>query len=134
MNEVHKRERQMSKIESPSRNKSVSAEFSSRPKHGRRPADDDPACRGIDVVDAHSDWLKKWRSLRAGSGGGRAPESSSELIGELQSKIAHTPAGTLAGLQAQAELISELAWNDVIAAAARRLVVGLKRLQQSDAD
>lgn len=111
----------MSKIDSPSRSKTVSAELSPRPKHGHRQPDADP----------HPNWLKKWRSLRAGPGGGRVPEKSSELIGELQSKIAQTPASTLAGLQAQAELISELAWNDVVAATARRLVAGLKRLRQS---
>jgi hypothetical protein len=53
-----------------------------------------------------------------------------DAIRELQEKIAHTPAMTLAGLRAQAELISELAWNDVVAATARQLLAGIKRLQQ----
>ncbi len=114
----------MSKIESSTRNKPVSAEFPPRPEYGQRPDE---------AVDPHPNWLKKWRSLRAGSGGGRLADGSQDLIGELRDKIAHTPASTMAGLQAQAELISELAWNDVVAATARRLVAGLKRLRQLDA-
>ncbi len=120
----------MSKIESPSRNDSASEGVSRRPEHGHQPAD--TICQGVEVVDPHPNWLKKWRCLRAGSGGGRMSERPAELVGELQSKIAQTPAQTMAGLQAQAELISELAWNDVVAATARRLVAGLKRLQRSD--
>ncbi len=120
----------MSKIESPSRNRRVSAEISPRPEHGHRTNETWP---GDVAMDPHPNWLKKWRSLRAGPGGGRISESSAELIGELQNQIAHTPANTMAGLQAQAELISELAWNDVVAATARRLVAGLKRLRQLDA-
>ncbi len=122
----------MSKIESPSRNSTISAEFPSRVEQGRQMPDADLASRGVDIVDPHPNWLKKWRSLRAGPGGGRISDGSSESIGDLQSRISQTPAHTLAGLQAQAELISELAWNDVVAATARRLISGLKRLQQTD--
>lgn len=57
-----------------------------------------------------------------------------ESARDLQDKIAHSPAETLAGLQAQAELISELAWNDVVAATARQLIAGLKRLQRPNSD
>lgn len=124
----------MSKIVSSSRKDTASAEALPRSEHGRQTPDAHPAWQGVDVVDPHPNWLKKWRSLRTGPGGARVPESSAELIGELQNQIAHTPASTLAGLQAQAELVSELAWNDVVAATARRLVAGLKRLRQSDAD
>ncbi|MGI9485686.1 MAG: hypothetical protein ACR2RF_07350 [Geminicoccaceae bacterium] len=123
----------MSKIESSSRNKAVSAELPSRPKHGHRPPEACSPWQGAEAVDPHSNWLKKWRSLRTGFGGGRISDGSADLIKELQNKIAHTPAGTIAGLQAQAELISELAWNDVVAATARRLVAGLKRLHRSNA-
>ncbi|MEM7042622.1 MAG: hypothetical protein AAF543_07410 [Pseudomonadota bacterium] len=81
--------------------------------------------------DPHPGWLRNWRSLRAGFDGGDALSSWSEKARELQNRIAHTPAHTLEGLQAQAELISELAWNDVVASTARELLKGIKRLRRS---
>ncbi|NJO38190.1 MAG: hypothetical protein HC871_11990 [Rhizobiales bacterium] len=54
-----------------------------------------------------------------------------ESVHDLQTKIAHTRAETLSGLQAQAELIAELAWNDIVAATARQLLAGIRRLQRS---
>lgn len=111
-----------------------------RPEHGHRqaesgPADGDQADAdpSPDVEDPHPNWLKTWRSLRVESGGRRQPNPSGGQIRELQDKIAHTPAGTLAGLQAQAELISELAWNDVVASTSRQLIAGIRRLRKSGA-
>jgi hypothetical protein len=118
----------MSKPERPSQDETVSAEALSRPRHGHQPSD---VGHVVDIVDPHPAWLKKWRSLRTGLSGGRSPEGSVQSLRELQTKIARTPAETLAGLRAQAELISELAWNDVVAATARQLIAGIKRLQQS---
>ena len=123
----------MSKAESSSRDKAVSAEFPPRHKPDHRPPEACSQWQATEAVDPHSNWLKKWRSLRTGSGRGRNSDGCADLIGELQNKIAHTPASTIAGLQAQAELISELAWNDVVAATARRLVAGLRRLRRSGA-
>ncbi|MEM8950733.1 MAG: hypothetical protein AAGA21_09450 [Pseudomonadota bacterium] len=122
----------MSKMESSSRNRTVSAELPSRPEHDQQAQGPDLASHGIDGVDLHPSWLKKWRSLRTEPGGIRMSDRSDESVGDLQNRIAQTPAHTLAGLPAQAELISELAWNDVVAATARRLVAGLKRLQRPD--
>ena len=83
------------------------------------------------IGDQHASWLKEWRTLRTGGIGGEGT-----LVGwrssmrALERKIAETPATTLSGLRAQAELISELAWNDVVAATARQLLAGLKRLDR----
>lgn len=88
-------------------------------------------------VDPHPAWLATWRRLRAGTGGGGGRGASRESVRELHSlrdQIAHTPAETLAGLQAQAELISELAWNDVVASTARQLIAGLKRQRKKNDD
>gem|GEM_PF-4116213 len=100
----------------------------SRPSHGHQPSHADPVDgrRDADIADPHPSWLKDWRRLRASLSG----RKDSEPVRELQNKIAHTPAGTLVGLQAQAELIAELAWNDVVAATARQLIAGVKRLQR----
>jgi len=76
--------------------------------------------------DPHLAWLKQWRCLRIELSEGKAHGA----LVELQRSIADTPAGTLAGLQAQAELIAELAWNELVAATARQLIAGLKRLQE----
>ena len=124
----------MSEIGSLSRNDAASADASLRSHDGRQPPDAESTCSNIDIVDPHPNWLKEWRRLRAGPGGGQVSESPAELVGELQNRIAHTPANTLAGLQAQAELISELAWNDVVAATARRLVAGLRRINDRTPD
>ena len=122
----------MSSSDRSSRDEPASTEALSRPRHGHQPSDAACLDRGrqpLDVVDPHPAWLKKWRSLRAGLGDIGGSQSVAEAVRELQDQIAHTPACTLAGLQAQAELISELAWNDVVAATARRLIAGIKRLQ-----
>ncbi|MGI9508062.1 MAG: hypothetical protein ACR2QJ_01780 [Geminicoccaceae bacterium] len=125
----------MSKIEKPLLGEAGSELGLSRPRHGHQLRDGDPDSGSPDhpdVVDPHPSWLKNWRSLRAGLGSaGRDAEASRASARELQDKIAHTPAHTLAGLQAQTELISELAWNDVVAATARQLLAGLKRLQRT---
>lgn len=121
----------MSKIKSPSRNNAASEDFLWRSEQGHQQAGADS--RGAETGDLHPNWLKKWRCLRAGTDDDRRSEKPAELMRDLQNQIAQTPAHTMAGLQAQAELISELAWNDVTAATARRLVAGLKRLQRSDA-
>ncbi len=84
-----------------------------------------------DFADPHPFWLKEWRSLRAGlAGGGPSAEDMSATIRRLRDDIAKTPAKTLAGLQAQAELISELAWNEVVATTARQLLAGIKQLNE----
>lgn len=124
----------MCKIERLAEAKGVSRQLLPRPDHGHQPRGgqiDETNSRNVDSLDPHSSWLKEWRSLRASSGGGDVEASRAE-VRQLQEKIAHTPAETLAGLQAQAELISELAWNDLVAAAARRLLAGIKRLQRSE--
>ena len=91
--------------------------------HGREAAGD--------VADPHPFWLKEWRSLRAGlAGGGPSAEDMSATARRLRDDIAKTPATTLAGLQAQAELISELAWNEVVATTARQLLAGIRRLKE----
>lgn len=84
---------------------------------------------GGDQIDPHPDWLKRWRCLRTGLGGEQAQARTRETINDLQGLIAHTPAVSLAGLQAQAELIAELAWNDIVASTARQLLAGIRRLQ-----
>ena len=123
----------MPKIEKPPSRKAASKPVLSRPRHGHRSSAVDTVGESRDrhdVIDPHPSWLRKWRSLKAEVGGGENAEASREQLRDLQSRIAHTRADTLAGLQAQAELISELAWNDVVAATARQLLAGLKRLQQ----
>jgi hypothetical protein len=125
----------MPKPEQPSRGGAASEQHLPRPDHGHghriagaRSDGHEPP--GIDAVDPHPSWLKRWRCLRAGLGANVQPsETSREAALELQDKIAHTPANTLEGLQAQVELISELAWNDVVATTARQLLAGIKRLQ-----
>ena len=110
-----------------------------RPKHGHQSPGAEPsdveqdARRAADIADQHPSWLKTWRRLRAELVGSRPGKEAQGPARELQDKIAHTPAHTLAGLQAQAELIAELAWNDVVAATARQLIAGLKRLQRTGA-
>jgi hypothetical protein len=89
-----------------------------------------PGQSSSESADPHASWLKEWRSLRSEAGGHKRTDNAGAAIRELQNNIAHTPAWTLAGLQAQAELISELAWNDVVAATARQLLSGIKRLQK----
>jgi hypothetical protein len=85
------------------------------------------------VSDQHASWLKEWRTLRTGGIGGEgAMVGWRSSMRALERKIAETPATTLSGLKAQAELISELAWNDVVAAAARQLLAGLKRLDKEN--
>ncbi len=115
----------MSEIERSARGGSVATQTLNGPEHSHPPSESCP-----DSVDAHASWLKEWRSLRSEVGGHKRASITGAAIGELQDKIAHTPALTLVGLQAQAELISELAWNDVVAATARQLLKGIKRLQQ----
>ena len=122
----------MSKTDQPSQEKPATVEGLSRPIHGHQqsgPLGADGGRQEFDAVDLHPTWLKKWRSLRAGLGGIGGSQNTAEAARELRDQIAHTPACTLAGLQAQAELISELAWNDIVAATARQLIAGLKRLQ-----
>ncbi|MEZ5935071.1 MAG: hypothetical protein R3F54_24700 [Alphaproteobacteria bacterium] len=85
----------------------------------------------MEAVDPHPAWLKRWRCLRTDLGIDDDADRTREAADDLQAKIAHTPAQTLAGLQAQAELIAELAWNDVVAATARQLLAGIKRLRRS---
>ena len=109
-----------------------------RPRHGHQPADAEPADMDRSgagpnpaIEDPHPSWLKRWRSLRTDLGGRGGTQASRDMARELQDKIAHTPAATLAGLQAQAELISELAWNDVVASTARQLIAGIRRLRRS---
>lgn len=96
-----------------------------RPEHGHRLSETE-----VEGADLHPSWLKTWRRLRAELAGNRQARVSQEPVHDLQDKIAHTPATTLAGLQAQAELIAELAWNDVVASTARQLIAGLKRQQR----
>ncbi|MGI9435916.1 MAG: hypothetical protein ACR2Q4_13995 [Geminicoccaceae bacterium] len=83
-------------------------------------------------IDPHVAWLKEWRHLRTQIDHERSPRDSSAASNKrlrwLQDQIAHTPAATRSGLLAQAELICDLAWNDVVAATARHLVAGLKRM------
>lgn len=125
----------MPKIEKPPSGEAASKRVLPRPRHGHQAPGVDAASNSRDrpdVIDPHPSWLRKWRSLRTGVGGSAADaEASREQARDVQNKIAHTPANTLAGLQAQAELICELAWNDVVAATARQLHAGLKRLQRS---
>lgn len=117
----------MSKNQFPPRGGFAASETSSRTRYGKLSSS---AKRQVtDASDPHASWLKHWRSLRAGLGVGGGSNKDSESARELRNYIAHTPAKTLAGLQAQAELIAELAWNDVVAATAHQLIAGLKRLQ-----
>ena len=119
----------MPRSDGPPRHDHLSGDRLPRPGHGHQPIDDDPVDRRSDaeVTDPHPSWLKEWRSLRAGLSKGE----DSQQVRDLRDKIAHTSAGTLAGLQSQAELIAELAWNDVVATTARQLIAGLKRQQCS---
>jgi len=85
--------------------------------------------RQTDGCDRHVYWLREWRTLQAGGLDDHGSASDRRaMMRELQNKIADIPAETLSGLRAQAELISELAWNDVVARTARQLSAGLKRL------
>ena len=128
----------MSKTDLPPERDAAPASISpgGRQDQGRR-AEDGAAGRvqgtGSDA-DPHPIWLRNWRSLRAGFDGRHASRAQDEKARELQNSIAHTPARTLAGLQAQAELISELAWNDVVASTARELLKGIKRLRRSNSE
>ena len=115
----------MSEFKHTVRGEAVSPENLERPKPGLQSDD-----ANASAVDRHASWLKEWRSLRADIGGQGSAHDLNIVIRELQDKIAHTPAVTLVGLQAQAELIAELAWNDVVAATARQLLWGIKRLQR----
>lgn len=115
----------MSESERPVREETVAAEILQKPKPGQPP--DQPEAPD---VDHHASWLKEWRSLRSDVAGQGRAHGGDGALRELRDNIAHTPAMTLAGLQAQAELISELAWNDVVAATARQLLWGIKRLRQ----
>ena len=119
----------MPRSDGPSRHDHLSGESLPRPGHGHQPVDADPVDRraSSEIADPHPSWLKEWRSLRAGLDKGE----DSRQLRDLRNKIAHTPAGTVAGLTAQAELIAELAWNDVVAATARQLIAGLKRQQRA---
>ena len=119
----------MSEFERSVRDEADAAEIQKRPEHGHQK---DEAERS--TVDRHASWLKEWRSLRSDVSGQRGAHNRNVMIRELQDKIAHTPAMTLVGLQAQAELISELAWNDVVAATARQLLWGIRRLQRDGED
>ncbi|MDH3660484.1 MAG: hypothetical protein OEU92_10740 [Alphaproteobacteria bacterium] len=124
----------MSKPTRPSPSEATRAELPPRPRHGHQSSDAGLVAvrrQGGDASDPHPAWLKKWRTLRTELGGVRGSESAAQSVRDLQEWIAHTPAGTLAGLQAQAELISELAWNDAVAATARQLIAGIKRLRRS---
>ncbi|MGI9420457.1 MAG: hypothetical protein ACR2RA_21765 [Geminicoccaceae bacterium] len=128
----------MPKSDQPPRTGTATGELLPRPKHGHQSPGADPgdveqgARRNTaDIADQHPSWLKTWRRLRAELVGSRPGKAAQGPARELQDKIAHTPAHTLAGLQAQAELIAELAWNDVVAATARQLIAGLKRLQRT---
>lgn len=119
----------MPRSDGPPRHDPLSGDRLPRPGHGHRSIDADPVDSRPDanIADPHPSWLKRWRSLRAGLNKGE----DSQQVRELRDKIAQTPAGTLAGLQAQAELIAELAWNDVVATTARQLITGLKRQQRA---
>lgn len=126
----------MPKVEQSPESGEAAGGLSPRPRHGHRSPETESAGADLEArqaADPHPSWLKTWRRLRARLVGSRPAGPAQEPVRELQDKIAHTPAGTLAGLQAQAELISELAWNDVVAATARQLVAGLKRQQRPGA-
>ena len=119
----------MSEFERSGRAGVVAARALTRPKHERQ-LSQVATQRQVSskIVDPHASWLKEWRSLRSEAGGHSTTDNAGAVIRDLQGKIAHTPATTLAGLQAQAELISELAWNDVVAATARQLLSGIKQV------
>lgn len=121
----------MSKFERTTRGEAVSSKPLPRPQRRHRQPDAQ-ASRETDAIDPHGAWLKAWRTLLSETGDHGDAETRRAMVRELQEKIAHTPAATLAGLRAQAELISELAWNDLVAATARQLLAGIKRLQRSD--
>jgi hypothetical protein len=105
----------MSTSKQPPRRVLLSAEPLSRPAHGHLPSDAEPLAErhDINVVDPHTAWLRKWRCLRTDIGVDDDSDRARELVSELQAKIAHTPAETLAGMQAQAfvsrDVVYELA-------------------------
>lgn len=119
----------MSKHEPPSAAGAAADHGLPRPGHGHASRGDDDRGTGQPAEaasDPHPAWLKELRRLRAGTEKAIDP-SSADRVRWLQDKIAHTPAGTREGLLAQAELIADLAWNDIVAATARHLVAGIKR-------
>lgn len=110
----------------------VSDENPSRSAHGHDACiGQEPARAGTNAEDPHVAWLKEWRYLRAQMAGEKINPSSTaspnERLRWLRDQIAHTPAKTTAGLLAQAELICDLAWNEVVASTARHLAAGLRR-------
>jgi hypothetical protein len=84
--------------------------------------------------DLHPVWLEELRLLNASRAPGLdRPGLVAELatrVRELRRAIVDTPARSRDGVLAQAELICDLAWNEVVAAAARQVVTGIRRLWQ----
>ena len=124
----------MSEFERSVRDEADAAKIQKRPEHGHQKDEAERSTVDRQGSDRHASWLKEWRSLRSDVSDQHGAHNRNVMIRELQDKIAHTPAMTLVGLQAQAELISELAWNDVVAATARQLLWGIRRLQRDGED
>ncbi len=98
-----------------------------------------PGRRALDLPppDLHPAWLEELRLLRAM----RAPDLDrpglaaefAARTAALEQQLSAIPATTRAGVIAQAELICDLAWNQLIAATARQVLAGIRRLWPAEA-